>query len=454
MNILQTVFYFIIVIGILVTFHEFGHFWVARKLGVKVLRFSVGFGPIIARYQRHPETTEYVIAAIPFGGYVKMVDEREASVTTADLPYAFNRQPVLARSAIVAAGPIANLLLAIGLYTVVLMLGEMGMRPLVGDIQRGSLAFSAGFHSQDEIIEVNQQTTPTWSLAIEQIFSQALETDQPIEVKVKNYQGSIENHQLAIPLELAQHPEQLYLRLGLTPWSPPIPAIIETVLLESAAERAGLRSGDRIIQADNLPIQDWQQWVNYVKSRANSKIVVKVKRGLRLVSLTVVPQAVSSEDHKVEGKIGASVHISAELLQQLRVNYALPLPQAIIAATKQTYHYAWLSLRMMGKMLIGKASTDNLSGPISIAQYAGQSAEMGLVPFLKFLALISVSLGILNLLPIPMLDGGHLLWYLLEALKGSPVSDRIQFAFQQLGMVLLMSLMFLSVFLDIGRLFK
>jgi regulator of sigma E protease len=454
MQALHTLFYFIVVIGLLVAFHEFGHFWVARRVGVKVLRFSIGFGKVLWRYQPNPDATEYVISAIPLGGYVKMVDEREAAVAEADLPKAFNRQPIWARSAIVVAGPLFNLLLAIILYSAVLMIGEIGMRPIVGVVERGTLAFNAGFHQRDEIISVNQTLTPTWSLAMEQLFSLALDPNTNIAVKVKAVSGQQQTRWLKIPTDLAQHPEQLYQHLGLKPWSPKIPAAIDSVLENSAAEKSGLRRGDLILQADHQPMLDWLQWVAYVKQRPNRAIHIDIKRGSKTLSLTLVPQVVIASNGEKIGKIGAAVHIPPNLIKNLQVEYVLPAPKAFLAACQQTYDYAKISLKMMAKMLIGQASTENLSGPISIAQYAGQSAEMGLVPFLKFLAIISVSLGVLNLLPIPMLDGGHLFLYLIEAIKGSPISTNIQFAFQQIGMVLLMGLMFLTVFLDIGRLFK
>jgi regulator of sigma E protease len=453
MSTLHTLFYFIVAIGTLVAIHEFGHFWVARKVGVKVLRFSIGFGKVLWSYQKTPDTTEYVISAIPLGGYVKMVDEREGAVAEQDLPFAFNRQSVFARTAIVAAGPIFNLLLAIVLYWSVFMIGETGMRPLIGKVEPGTLAYSAGFTEGEEIISVNDTLTPTWMAAMEMIFSAAPDAEQGLKVTVKNTTQLQKQHVLQIPQALAEQPELLYQRLGFKPWTPLIKPIVDKILPNSAALSAGLRSQDLILSADGIAIKDWLQWVDYVQKRPNKFINLTVERQGQVIALKIKPQP-AEENKKTVGKIGAGVYIPKGLIESLQVTYTLPVTDAFIAAVDKTYYYATTSLLMMGKMLIGHASVENLSGPISIAQYAGQSAEMGLVHFLKFMALVSVSLGVLNLLPIPVLDGGHLMFYAIEAIKGSPVSDKVQFVFQNIGVALLLSLMSLAVFLDIGRLFE
>ncbi len=453
MQLFHTLFYFVIAIGLLVTVHEFGHFWVARKVGIKVIRFSVGFGKILCSYQKSSDSTEYALAAIPFGGYVKMVDEREGEVKAADLPFAFNRQPVLARAAVVAAGPVFNLLLAIVLHWVIFMLGETGMKPLIGRIEAGTLASQARLSEGEEIIAVNDKTTPTWSMAMEQLFTAALDSAEPIKITVKEPSQFEKHHFLTIPDNLAQKPELLYQRLGLKPWSPRLKPIIEKVLPESAAAASGLQPYDLIRSADGVLIEDWQQWVAYVEKRANVTIHLIIERNGKTLPITITPRAVVSKN-KTVAKIGASVYIPQTLIDTMTVNYSLPFGQALVAACDKTYAYSLTSLKMMGKMLIGHASTDNLSGPIGIAQYAGQSAEMGLTAFLKFLALVSVSLGVLNLLPVPVLDGGHLLFFAIEAVKGQPVSEKAQLIFQNIGIALLMSLMLLAVFLDIGRLFN
>lgn len=454
MSTLHTLFYFLVAISVLVAIHEFGHFWVARKVGVKVLRFSIGFGKIIWSYQKTPDSTEYAISAIPLGGYVKMVDEREGPVAEQDLPFAFTRKSVAARTAIVAAGPLFNLFLAIILYWSVFMIGETGFKPLVGPVERGTLAFEAGFVEGEEIVAVNDKVTPTWLAAMEMLFSSAPDGEQGIKVTVKDSQAFQKEHLLKIPAEATQKPELLYERLGLKPWSPHLKPVIDRILPNSVAASAGLQKGDLIISADGVAIQEWEQWVSYIQKRPDVNIKLVVERAGALLSLNLKPQAIMTKQKKLVGKIGAGVYVPEDLIKSLEVTYSLPMADAFVAAVKTTWYYSTTSLSMMGKMLIGNASVDNLSGPISIAQYAGQSAEMGLVHFLKFLAIVSVSLGVLNLLPVPVLDGGHLLFFAIEAVKGSPVSEKVQIVFQNIGVALLMSLMILAVFLDLGRLFE
>lgn len=450
---MATLFYFIITIGLLVAFHEFGHFWVARRAGVKVLRFSIGFGKVLWAYQKHPETTEYVLSAIPLGGYVKMVDEREGEVEPEDLPFAFNRQPLLARAVIVAAGPIFNLALAVILFWTVLVLGETGIRPILGAIEASTLAADAGFVEGDEIISVNDRLTPTWTEAIGTILTSALDNDQSIEVKVKNTDQQERVRTLHIGEKDAEDPGIFYHRLGFKRWSPKLKPVIGRVLPDSPALAAGLQEGDLILTADGTAIEDWMQWVDYVINRPGVAISLIVERKDVQMPLTLTPTSVVNEQ-KTEGKIGAAVYVPKEFMKSARVEYVLSPLAAIPVAFEKTYDYSLATLKMMGKMLIGKASVENLSGPISIAQYAGQSASMGMAPFLKFIALVSVSLGVLNLLPIPVLDGGHLLFFAIEALKGSPVSEKIQIFFQNIGITLLVSLMALAMVMDIGRLFN
>jgi regulator of sigma E protease len=452
MDLLHTLFYFIVAISILVSFHEFGHFWVARKAGVKVLRFSVGFGKVLWSYQKTPDSTEYVISAIPLGGYVKMVDEREGEVKEADLPYAFNRQSLWARTAIVAAGPIFNLVLAVVFFWSVLVIGETGIKPILGAIEQGTLAAEAGFAEGDEIVSVNGQATPTWTEAMTVLVSAAMEGDQAVKIEVKSFDGEQNVRMLRFSEQDSNNPDALYQHLGFKPWSPKLQPIVGKVLPDSAALAAGLKQGDLIVSADGIAITEWMQWVDYVKSHGGIPINLVIERdGVRL-PVAITPKKVEV-GQKAEGKVGASVFIPEALMKSVTVEYSLPPLPAIPAAVKITYYYSVTSLKMMGKMLIGKASVENLSGPISIAQYAGQSATMGLVPFIKYLALVSVSLGVLNLLPIPVLDGGHLLFFAIEGMKGSPVSERAQIFFQQIGIAILVSLMALAMFLDVDRLF-
>lgn len=454
METLHTLFYFTVAIAVLVAFHELGHFWVARKTGVKVIRFSIGFGKKLWSYQKSPDDTEFALSAVPLGGYVKMVDEREGEVKSEDLPYAFNRQSLWVRTAIVAAGPLFNLALAVLLFWSVLVIGETGLKPVVGDVAAESLAAEAGFQSGDEILSVNRKPAPTWTIALDEIFSQAMDEQRDLVVEVKSADDSLQFRVITLGEQDAASPELLNERLGLTPWMPLIKPLVGKLVEGGAAEQAGLQSGDLIISADGEPISEWRQWVAYVQARPDVDIHLSVERNGVQVALTVKPRPEQQAEGIVIGKIGAGVEIPQELLDGLRVEYRLPPVAALPAAFEKTWFYAQSTLKMIGKMFVGSASVDNLSGPISIAQYAGQTAEMGLSPFLKFLGLVSVSLGVLNLLPVPVLDGGHLMFYAVEAVKGSPVSDKVQLYFQHVGMFLLMSLMALAIFLDLGRLFQ
>jgi regulator of sigma E protease len=452
MDLLHTLFYFIVAIGILVAFHEFGHFWVARKVGVKVLRFSIGFGKVFWSYQKNPADTEYVLSAIPLGGYVKMVDEREGEVAPEDLPYSFNRQPVWARTAIVAAGPLFNLMLAVIMFWAVLVIGETGIKPILGAVEQGTLAAQAGFQEGDEITAVNDKLTPTWVDAMESIVSFALEGEQTITVNV-THDSEPATRTLTLDEQDKIDAAAFYKRLGFKPWSPSLKPIIGRVLPDSSALAADLRKGDLIISADNTAIKDWQQWVEIIKAHPDIAIHLIIERDGARMPISITPKA-EKVGEKTEGKIGAGVFVPEDLMKAITVDRALSPIDAIPAAFKTTYFYCTSTLKMMGRMIIGKASVENLSGPISIAQYAGQSADMGFVAFIKFLGLVSVSLGVLNLLPIPVLDGGHLLFFALEAILRKPVPEKVQLFFQQVGLTLLMLLMAIAMFVDVQRLFQ
>ncbi len=448
----HNLFFFIVAIGVLITFHEFGHFWVARKVGVKVIRFSIGFGPPLWRYQKAPRDTEFVIAAMPLGGYVRMVDEREGEVAPEDLPYAFNRQSLAKRVAIVAAGPLFNLLLAVLLYWVVLISGEVGLKPIVGSPLPGTLAAQAGFQTEDEILSVEGQQTLTWNQVFGRLTAEMMK-DLTIRVEVKTATGERKIRILEIPRELANDPEKLGTQLGLKPWEPPIPAIIERVEPGSPAEQAGLRSRDRVIAVNGKKIDDWRQLVAVVRDSPGQMLRLEIERDGEHLSLTLIPDAVSDPNGNEVGRIGAGVKVPEGLYDRMKVTYRLGPVEALTTAVGRTIEFSWLTLKMMGKMVVGEASVKNLSGPISIAQYAGQSAALGMNYFLKFLAIVSISLGILNLLPIPMLDGGHLFFYLIEGIRGKPLSDETIAMAQQIGLTILLALMALAFILDIQRLF-
>lgn len=443
---------FVAALGILITIHEFGHFWVARRLGVKVLRFSIGFGKALWSRRAGPDQTEYVIAALPLGGYVKMLDEQEGAVAEHELPRAFNRQSLPTRFAIVFAGPLFNFLFAIFAYWLIFVIGVEGLKPLVGEVVSGSIAHQAGLKSGDEIVNVAGQPTQTWEVAVFSMIGKMLD-QEPVELTVRDQDSGLHHLTFAnkIPLDSLDDGNLLE-NLGIRPARPPLPAVIGQLEPGSAAVQAGLAVGDKILSTDGQAIKDWSDWVKYVQARPGQSIRLEVEREGRVQQLTVRPASVK-EQGRVIGRIGAGVELPKVLPDSLRgvVHYS---PAAALGqAFAKCWEISSLTLRMLGKMIIGKASLDNISGPISIAQFAGYSATDGLVSFLKFLAIISISLAVLNLLPIPLLDGGHLMYYLIEAVKGSPVSQKIQIVGQQLGIALLLGLTVLAVYNDLTRLF-
>jgi regulator of sigma E protease len=345
-----------------------------------------------------------------------------------------------------------NFLLAVVVYWAVFMIGETGIRPVMGPVAKESLAGQAGFAEGDEIVAVDGEETPTWNYAITALLEKAVDQGA-VPIRVKTLQGETRELTLNIPGEVAQQPELLNRSLGFRPWEPDLPPLIDRVEPGGAAESAGLKAGDLLVSVDGTPIGHWRQWVEYVRSHPDAALQLVVERdGLRLPPVTIKPVAVDTAEGKI-GRIGAAVRVPEDIAASMSVEYRLGFFPALAAAVDKTADYSGLTLRMIGRMLIGKAAIENLSGPISIAQYAGQSARLGFTQFLKFLAIISISLAVLNLLPIPVLDGGHLLFYAIEAVKGSPVSDRTQAYFQQVGIFILLCLMTLAFVLDIERLF-
>ncbi len=454
MSMLYSIFAFILALGILVAVHEFGHFWVAQRLGVKILRFSIGFGRIAWRHQFGPDQTEFAIATIPLGGYVKMLDEREGEVPEAELHRAFNRQPLAYRTAIVFAGPLFNFLFAIVAYWLMFVIGVAGLKPIVGEVIPGSAAERAGFRPGDQIVAVDSQPTPTWNAVLQACMERILDTGEV----VMNVRGSGElEHELRLALRSSVSLDDvsrgnLSQKLGIKPYRPRIPAVIGEVMAGGAAARAGLRPGDRILRADGQPIEYWDTWVEYVQARPERLIQVEVLRGgAERVVLDLTPDRIEQEGSAI-GRIGASVAAPEGLEQELlAVEQYNPLT-AFTLAVRKTGDLSWFTLQILGQMLAGQASLQNLSGPISIARYAGESASIGLVAFLAFLGLISVSLGVINLLPVPLLDGGHLLYYLIEFISRKPVSETAQIVGQQIGLVILLGLMGLALYNDIMRL--
>jgi len=444
---------FIVAIGILVSVHEFGHFWVARRLGIRVLRFSIGFGRPLWRRQTSPEDPEYVLAAIPLGGYVKMLDEREGPVDPAEQDRAFNRQSLPVRSAVVVAGPLANLLFAIVAFWLVSLIGETGVRPLIGEVEQGSPAAEARFQAGDEILSINAVPTPTWNHAL-QAFATASFSDHPVRVEGRTEQGiPFERH---LPVgsigDMAEDADVLK-RLGIEPERPRVPPVFGEVLPSEPAAQAGLQAGDRILQADQVDIPDWNTWVEYVRERPGKPIRLLIERQQERQQIELIPASREIGEETV-GRIGAiNQPLSEAELARYRVEYRLGPWDALVSASQRTLEYSWLTLKVIGRILFGQASIQNLSGPISIADAAGKTASYGLVYFLKFLAIVSISLGVLNLLPIPVLDGGHLVFFLIEAVRGGPLPEHWLEQGQRVGLAILAALMFLAFYVDIARFF-
>ncbi len=453
-SLLFTLAAFLVALGVLITVHELGHFWVARRLGVRVLRFSIGFGRPLWRRVGRLDGTEYVIAAIPLGGYVKMLDEREGPVARAEVDRAFNRQRLAVRAAIVAAGPLCNFLFAILAFWLVYVVGDTGTRPWVGTVAEGSAAALAGFAPGDEVLRVDDEDTPTWETAVYALLAGSLD-DQALPVRVRDAAG-VERVRVLPAASLARLTAggggDVLADLGLTPKRPEIPPVVGEVLPGEAAERAGLRAGDLILSVDEKRVKDWSAWVEIVRAHPGETLHLRVLRKGLPLELALGVGSTQGEGGTVIGRIGAAADIPDALFDPYRVVVQLDPVHALTASVRQTGELSLLMLRMFGKMLTGASSITNLSGPISIAQTAGKSASYGFEAFLKFLALVSTSLAVLNLLPIPVLDGGHLLFYVIEAVKGSPLSDRAQLQGQRVGMAILLALMALAFYVDLTRL--
>ncbi len=452
-TVLHSAVAFILAVGLLVMIHEFGHYWVARRLGVKILRFSIGFGRPLWGRRVGADQMEFVVSAIPLGGYVKMLDEREGEVAEEELPRAFNRQPLSTRFAVVVAGPLFNFLFAIAAYWLIFVVGVSGVKPIIGEVVPDSPAALAGFVNGQEIIEVDGEPTPTWAAFINSSVGKILD-EKRVNVMVRDALRSQQQLQLdfsVIHVDDISSGNFLQ-KLGVRPFRPSLEPVIGEVVPGGAAERAGLQAGDRISAADGYEINTWQDWVDYVKARPEVRIRAEVLRDDATEIVEIVPEMKEEDGEKI-GRIGAAVRAAELSPEYIAVEKYSPFG-AFGQALSKTWEMSVLTLRLLGKMLFGEASVRNLSGPISIAQYAGQSASIGFTAFLSFLAIVSVSLGVLNLLPIPVLDGGHLLYYVIELISRRPVSENVQIIGQQVGMVILMALMSLAFYNDILRIFS
>ena len=442
---------FIGAIVVLVAFHEYGHYFVARLCGVKVLRFSIGFGKILYTKKFAGGETEWSISAIPLGGYVKMLDEREGVVKPEDLSRTFNRQPVLRRMAIVVAGPVANLLLAIVFYWGLFIYGVPGLKPIIGNIAPATPAAAAQLLAQQTIVSINGTETPSWQEVRWVLLDSVLQGGNA-NLEIRTPQGEVLQRVLDISTLSAADLDSDFLRkLGLQAYQPVVRPVIGKLVDGGVAQRAGLTVGDSILSANGAPIEDWEAWVKMVRSHPATLLHLEIKREGHLISLDLTPDAVAEGDKQV-GKIGAAPQIDKQEFDGLMTVVRYPPIAALGQAVRKTWETSVISLQMMGRMIVGQISLKNLSGPVTIADYAGQSASMGWGAYLSFLALISISLGVLNLLPIPLLDGGHLMYYTVELIKGSPVSERLWEIGQKVGIALLFTLMALALFNDFSRL--
>ncbi len=454
---MMTFIAFIVTIGILVTIHEYGHFQVARWCNVKVLKFSIGFGKPLWKKTFGKDKTEFVLAAIPLGGYVKMLDERELkeeenpiSYSEVELQRAFNRQSVWKRIAIVLAGPLANLLLAIVLYWGLFMLGVTGMRPIIGVVEENSLAAQASLKSGEIIQKVAGNPVSTWQEARWALLEESLES-KTVEIEATNNNKELLQHTLSFDGINNDAEVDVLKKLGLEPFKPKVPAIIGEILPGSAAEKAGFKPNDKILRINGVEMDDWEQVVSNIKDNPGKSLQFELERAQKTIRLTAIPEVIK-ENGQTIGRMGAGVKLEQAELNNflITLNYS-PLT-SLQKAIAKTWDTSIFSLKMLGKMLTGQVSLKGISGPVTIADYAGKSANLGLTTFLGFLALVSIGIGVLNLLPIPVLDGGHLMYYIAEIFKGSPVSETVMMAGQKIGFGLLGLLMTIALFNDFNRL--
>jgi regulator of sigma E protease len=442
---------FLLALAVLVVVHELGHYLAARACNVKVLRFAFGFGKVLVVWRRGRDGTEWAISAFPLGGYVKMLDEREGVVAAEDLPRAFNRQSIGRRAFIVAAGPVANFLLAVVLYWLLFMHGVTELKPRLGPPPVGTPAAMAGISEGGTVRAVNGKTIETWQQLRWEVMRRALDKE-PLQLEVISPQWEIGIYGIASDrLDLEELEKDPLRLLGLVLYRPRLPAVVGRVLPDSAAELGGFRDGDRVLAIDGKAIVEWTELAAIARAAAGRQLVFAVERDGRQLSVAASPRLTEEGGQRL-GRLGLIAREGkGEAFEMTTVVSYGPL-ESISQALVQTWDTSVLSLRMMGRMLTGELSWKNLSGPVTIADYAGQSARLGASYYLRFIALISISLGVLNLLPVPILDGGHLMYYLVEFIKGGPVSERAMEVGQQIGFALLALLMAFAFYNDINRL--
>ncbi|BDF93793.1 sigma E protease regulator RseP [Pseudoalteromonas sp. KAN5] len=440
---------FILALGILVTVHEYGHFWVARKAGVKVLRFSIGFGkPLIKWHDKH--NTEYVIAAIPLGGYVKMLDERVDDVPAEQRHLSFNAKSVQARIAIVAAGPMANFIFAIFALAVMYMVGVQSVKPVVGSITQGSRAEQAGIMPSQQIVKIGDDTIATWQDATFALMASLGEKSVAVTVRDEQFQEQLKTINID-GWKLDKQDVPPLASLGIVPYRPQATLTVATISANSAAAAANLQAGDEIIAVDGETMTDWNQLVKVIQQSANKSLQFSVKRQDTIKSINVTPQGQRNNNDQLQGFLGVAPMVEKWPEGYIETRHYGPLDSMVLGVS-ETWRLISLSFDMIGNLITGQVSVKNLSGPVGIAVGAGTSVSYGLVAFLSFLALISVNLGVFNLLPLPVLDGGHLMYYIIELFRRKPVSEKTQEFGFKVGALLLIFLTCFALFNDVSRL--
>ena len=443
---------FFVAIGLLVSIHELGHFWVARKLGIRVLKFSIGFGKPLWKHVSKVDGVEYILAAIPLGGYVKMLDEREGNVAVADAPYSYNRAPVWKRLLTLLAGPLANLLFAVLVYWVLLMVGIPGLKPVIGSVSPNSIAADAGLRRDDLIITVQGYPVATQGDVLLHLVEAV--PDGQIKITVQADQGRAVQRQLLFRFEPGRsdltEPETMMSRFGFDFWLPPMPAIVAEITAGGAADTAGLKAGDEILSVAGQPVADMAEVSKLITSFASRDVLIRIRRGQVQMELPVSVQEQVVEG-KTVGRIGIRMKANYVMPDSMRALQKYPPMAALSQGFSQTWDTVALSFKMVWRMLIGHVSTKNLSGAISMVEFSGAAARQGGVVFLNWLALISISIGVFNLLPIPVLDGGQIIYQLVEWVRGEPLSEAVQLWAQKVGIAILLMLLSLTLYNDIVR---
>ena len=451
MEILKSIVAFLVAIGILVTIHELGHYWAARLCGVKIIRFSIGFGRPLWIRKFGADQTEWVVAALPLGGFVKMADERDDVVDELDRGRAFNNKPVWQRMIIITAGPAANFVLAALLYWMVFVVGAPGALPFVAAPPAGSPAAAAGFLAYDKVTAIDGKDVKTWGEVRLLLLDRAAVRGTAV-IEVQTRDGRMGKRKVSMAsLEKADLDRDFAAKLGIRPYRPPIAPVVETVAPDGPAAQAGLQPGDRIVAAAGSPIADWNQLVGIVSASPGKVIKLVVESSGEIFDAEVVPKLVTDGNRSI-GRIGVAPKIDRAANEALVTTVRYDPIESVPKAVGNVWDMSVFSLKMLGRMITGEVSWKNLSGPITIADYAGQSAKLGWVQFVTFLALISVSIGVLNLLPIPVLDGGQLLYHIAELIKGSPLSEQAMEIGQRVGFALLIGLSAFAFYNDIYRL--